>query len=93
LSQFAGNERNTHEEVVRDKYGQAALRVKSGAGNARCGDDTFALEGSCDPITSNLYDSTQEAEVPGTALKASLGCGNPTALAEFETGVNQTQSL
>src|SRR6478672_4757309 len=74
------------KEVVRGKYGQAALRVTSGAGNACCRDDTSALKGSCDPITSNLYDSTQEAEVPGTALKASLGCGNPTALAELQPG-------
>jgi arsenite methyltransferase len=74
------------KEVVRGKYGQAALRVTSGAGNACCRDDTSALKGSCDPITSNLYDSTQEAEVPGTALKASLGCGNPTALAELKPG-------
>jgi arsenite methyltransferase len=44
------------------------------------------LEGSCDPITSNLYNAAQEDEVPVTALKASLGCGNPTALAELKPG-------
>src|SRR4029077_192348 len=43
-------------------------------------------EGSCDPITSNLYDAVQEGEVPDAALKASLGCGNPTALAELKSG-------
>jgi 2-polyprenyl-3-methyl-5-hydroxy-6-metoxy-1,4-benzoquinol methylase len=75
----------TVKEVVKEKYGQAALRVRSGAGNSCCG-GASALESSCDPITSNLYDSTQEGEVPETALKASLGCGNPTALAELKTG-------
>ena len=72
-------------EVVKEKYGQAALRVQSGAGNSCCG-GASALEASCDPITSNLYDAAQEGEVPDTALKASLGCGNPTALAELKPG-------
>lgn len=72
------------KEVVREKYAQAALRVKSGEGSrCCCGDDSV---GSCDPITSNLYDATQECEVPDTAIKASLGCGNPTALAELKEG-------
>ncbi len=72
-------------EVVKEKYGQAALRVQSGAGNSCCG-GASTLEASCDPITSNLYDAAQEGEVPDTALKASLGCGNPTALAELKPG-------
>jgi SAM-dependent methyltransferase len=72
------------KEVVREKYGQAALRVKSGEANPCC--RAGALEGSCDPITSNLYDAVQEGEVPETAIKASLGCGNPTALAELKPG-------
>jgi ubiquinone/menaquinone biosynthesis C-methylase UbiE len=72
-------------DIVREKYGQAALRVKAGAGNACCG-GAAALDGCCDPITSNLYDATQEGEVPESALRASLGCGNPTALAELKTG-------
>jgi len=70
---------DTVKDVVREKYGQAALRAKAGTGNACCG--ASPLNGSCDPITSNLYDSGQEGEVPELALKASLGCGNPTALA------------
>src|ERR1700737_3339413 len=74
------------KEVVREKYGQAALRVTSGAGNPCCRDDSSALEGSCDPITSNLYNAAQEGKVPDTAIKASLGCGNPTALAELKSG-------
>jgi 2-polyprenyl-3-methyl-5-hydroxy-6-metoxy-1,4-benzoquinol methylase len=73
------------KDIVREKYGQAALRARSGAGNACCGGAT-ALDGGCDPITSNLYDTTQSAEVPDLALKASLGCGNPTALAELMPG-------
>jgi arsenite methyltransferase len=74
------------KEVVREKYGQAALRVNSGAGNPCCRDDPSTPEGSSDPITSNLYDVRQEGEVPDTAIKASLGCGNPTALAELKSG-------
>ena len=73
------------KEVVREKYGQVARRVTSGAGVGCCG-DASALETSCDPITSNLYDAAQEGEVPDTAIKASLGCGNPTALAELKPG-------
>jgi arsenite methyltransferase len=74
------------KEIVREKYRQAALRVTSGAGNPCCRGDSSALEGCCDPITSNLYDASQEGEMPGTALKASLGCGNPTALAKLKPG-------
>ncbi len=77
--------------VVKEKYGEAARRVRSGSGlPADCCSQTSCCEGeaasSCDPITSNLYDSTQEGEVPQTAIKASLGCGNPTALAELKAG-------
>ena len=75
------------KEVVREKYGQAALRITSDASNPSCcRNDSSALEGSCDPITSKLYDAAQEREVPDMALKASLGCGNPTALAELKPG-------
>ena len=74
------------KEIVREKYGQAALRVTSDANNYCCGHDRAGLEGSCDPITSNLYDAAQQGEVPDTAIKASLGCGNPTALAELKPG-------
>jgi len=73
------------KEVVREKYGQAALRVTSVAGNSCC-DVPSALEASCDPITSNLYDTAQQGQVPDTAIKASFGCGNPTALAELKPG-------
>jgi len=76
------------KDVVREKYGQAALRArasKSGHANSCCGAGS-AEDACCDPITSNLYDVTQEGEVPELALKASLGCGNPTALAELKAG-------
>src|SRR3984893_17535714 len=72
-------------DVVRDKYGQAALRARTGDGNSCCG-GAASVEACCDPITSNLYDVRQEGEVPDLALKASLGCGNPTALAELKAG-------
>ena len=72
-------------DIVREKYGQAAVRARGGAANSCCG-GAAGLEASCDPITSNLYDSSQEGQVPDLALKASLGCGNPTALAELKPG-------
>jgi len=72
------------KDAVREKYGQAALRVKAGRGGC-CGSAPSALD-CCDPITSNLYDAGQAGDVPADALKASLGCGNPTALAELKVG-------
>jgi arsenite methyltransferase len=71
-------------DVVKEKYGQAALRVTSGGSNC-CG-ATAASGISCDPITSNLYDAGQAGLVPEEAVLASLGCGNPTALAELKPG-------
>ena len=73
------------KEVVKTRYGQAATRVAQGAGNACCGGAAAEL-GGCDPITSNLYDALQAGAVPEQALLASLGCGNPTALAELKAG-------
>jgi arsenite methyltransferase len=70
--------------VVKERYGQAALRVKSG-GSSCCG-ATAASDLCCDPITSNLYDSSQAGQIPEEALLASLGCGNPTALARLNPG-------
>lgn len=71
------------KEVVKEKYGQAALRVTSG-GSSCCGGS--AATGGCDPITSNLYDASQAGQIPEEALLASLGCGNPTALAKLNPG-------
>ena len=71
-------------EVVKEKYGQAALRVKN-AGSGCCG-ATAASGLGCDPITSNLYDAAQTGQLPEEAVLASLGCGNPTALAQLNPG-------
>ena len=71
------------KDVVKQKYGEAALRARSG-GSACCG--ATASNGCADPITSNLYDGTQVGQVPEEALLASLGCGNPTALANLNAG-------
>lgn len=71
------------KEIVKEKYGQAALRVTSG-GSSCCGGS--AATGNCDPITSNLYDLSQAGQIPEEALLASLGCGNPTALAQLSPG-------
>jgi arsenite methyltransferase len=73
------------KEVVREKYGQAAERVKAGAASACCG-GSACCDGGADPITSNLYGSDQTGELPKEAVLASLGCGNPTALAELHAG-------
>jgi arsenite methyltransferase len=72
-------------EVVKQKYGQAALRVVSGASNSCCGGAT-ADPNRADPITDNLYASAELGELPDTAVLASLGCGNPTALAQLSPG-------
>ena len=73
------------KEVVKEKYGQAALRVTTG-GSSCCG-ASAKLNGCCvDPITSNLYDAAQAGQIPEEAVLASLGCGNPTALANLNAG-------
>ena len=105
---------NEIKEAVREKYGQAALRVKNGEGGccvptpaassccapapeaasccapgpaaASCCGSRAASWEATDPITSNLYDASQSGDVPDMALAASLGCGNPTALAELKPG-------
>lgn len=74
------------KEAVREKYGEAALRVVSGKGNACCGSSPSSCASGDDPITSNLYDELQKSELPEAAVLASLGCGNPTALAELKPG-------
>jgi arsenite methyltransferase len=71
------------KDVVKEKYGQAALRVS--VGSSCCG-ASAAPDGCCDPITSNLYDAAETGELPQEAVLASLGCGNPTALAQLNPG-------
>jgi arsenite methyltransferase len=70
------------KDIVKAKYGQAALRVKSG-GSSCCG---ATASTGCDPITANLYDAAQAGQIPEEALLASLGCGNPTVLARLNPG-------
>lgn len=84
---------NTLRDAVRDRYGDAARRVIEGAGAASCCAPAEGSSGCCgsstaswDPITSDLYDAGQAAGVPADALLASLGCGNPTALADLHEG-------
>src|ERR1700756_2959222 len=72
------------KDVVRTKYGEAARRVAAGASSG-CGCGTSATE-CCDPITSDLYAAGEVAELPKEVVAASLGCGNPTALAQLNAG-------
>jgi arsenite methyltransferase len=73
-------------EIVKEKYGQAAKRVSSGQGSACCGASPSSAVNGCDPITSNLYGDGEAAVLPEAALRASLGCGNPTMLANLQPG-------
>jgi ubiquinone/menaquinone biosynthesis C-methylase UbiE len=69
--------------TIQQKYGEAALRARNGQGSCGCG----SVAACCpDPITSNLYDPAETAGMPPEAILASLGCGNPTALAELKPG-------
>jgi SAM-dependent methyltransferase len=72
-------------EVVKEKYAEAAKKAASGA-RPCCGPSAGTGHGSCDPITSNLYGEGEAAVVPEEALRASLGCGNPSALAQLHPG-------
>jgi len=71
------------KEFLKQKYGLAALRVTSGESGC-C--ETASSRGACDPITSKLYEAGETATLPAEAVAASLGCGNPTALAELGPG-------
>ncbi len=83
-------DREDVRDLVREKYGEAALRVlNNGVGSCCCGEAVG--ESACcsnveDPITSNLYSDLEASEIPEAALLASLGCGNPTALAQLNAG-------
>ena len=75
------NEPNV-KETVKEKYGEAALKVMDGQ-KGSCGPSGAC---GCDPVTENLYDASQTAGLPEGAVLASLGCGNPTALADLHAG-------
>src|SRR2546423_13111196 len=84
-------DREDVREMVRRKYGAEALTVLQGKGGACCGGNigTGKTTDSCcggDPITGGLYDDTEARQIPEAALLASLGCGNPTALAQLHSG-------
>src|SRR5947207_2337507 len=78
------------KDVVKEKYGKAALRVTSTTAASCCGSDascgSASSRGEDDPITSKLYALAETADLPPEAVMASLGCGNPTALAELSPG-------
>ena len=74
---------NDIKQFVRKKYGEAALRASSASTASCCGGPAGT---SCDPVSSNLYDISETAGLPREAVSASLGCGNPTALAQLQPG-------
>jgi SAM-dependent methyltransferase len=78
-------EKTDIKRVVKERYAQAALGVAAGTQAPCCGGPRREAR-SCDPITSNLYEAAQTGELPETAVLASLGCGNPTALAQLKPG-------
>ena len=73
------------KEIVKEKYAEAALRAAAG-GSSCCGAAPASAGACADPITSNLYDDSQAGQIPEEALRASLGCGNPTALTKLNPG-------
>ncbi len=79
---------STLKAAVKEKYGQAALRVAEGGAAECCGSGACcgATTEAWDPITADLYDAKQKEGIPAEALLASLGCGNPTALATLNEG-------
>ena len=89
MSETKLTDREDVREVVKEKYGAAARMVLEGTGAATCGGADASCcggSGEKDAITRDLYSSTQAGQIPETALLASLGCGNPTALAELHAG-------
>jgi ubiquinone/menaquinone biosynthesis C-methylase UbiE len=74
------------KSMVQEKYGEAAKRASSGESSACCGSSPASAIDGCDPITAHLYGEGEAGSVPEAALRASLGCGNPTALAKLAPG-------
>ena len=88
MSENKLTDREDVREIVREKYGAAALTVLNGQGAACCGGNAGGGDSCCggDVITGSLYSETEASSIPEAALLASLGCGNPTALAELSAG-------
>jgi len=78
-------EKTDIKSVVKERYARAAMGVATGSKGSCCGSGARNME-CCDPITGNLYDDAQKNQLPDAAVQASLGCGNPTALAELKAG-------
>src|SRR5215211_4273817 len=87
--QMSVTEAQDLKSSVKEKYGHAALRASEGKSDASCCGSSACCGSTTetwDPITTNLYDEAETAGIPPGALLASLGCGNPTALAELKEG-------
>jgi SAM-dependent methyltransferase len=80
-----GSEQTLKEEI-KARYGQAAVQAQKQERRSCCGTGTVLETGKLDPITSHLYADQETAALPEDAVRASLGCGNPTALAEIVPG-------
>ena len=78
-------ENQTLQTAIKERYGKAALRVVEGRSSC-CGQAPAAATSCCDPVTTNLYGADETSALPAEAVNASLGCGNPTALAELKPG-------
>ena len=76
----------TLTETVQEKYGALARQVSEKQENASCCGPSCCGGGEKDPISKDLYSDGETADLPGDAVKASLGCGNPTALADLQVG-------
>jgi hypothetical protein len=74
------------KDIVQEKYAETARRVTTGDKSASCCGPSTCCGPKTDPITSGLYDEAEEKGLPEKAVLASLGCGNPTALAELKPG-------
>lgn len=80
------NDQQTLKDEIKARYGQAALQARKQERRSCCGTGTVLQVGKLDPITGNLYQEDETAALPEDAMAASLGCGNPTALAQITPG-------
>lgn len=80
------NDAQTLKDEIKTRYGQAALQAQKQERRSCCGTGTVLQAGQLDPITGNLYSDRETATLPHDAVAASLGCGNPTALAQIASG-------